>query len=174
MNGKAPTAAAAASAAKPKVVNPYAKKKSVAALPPAPAVAAAATTTSSIAKGNTAKAASSANFQAITNQSAQGQKPPQPPDVDPSCSFSQAFGDNDPDADFAAEERTEQRKFDETLLATNNIATNSTQHESEISDRDNHRTLSHHVLHVSKRQQGNPVLNHVRNVPVSVICKRLY
>eukprot|EP00956_Cyclotella_meneghiniana_P022641 scaffold43086_cov53-Cyclotella_meneghiniana.AAC.6 len=134
------TNTASATTSKPKVVNPYAKKKSSApSTAPAPAPAPA-------------------------------QQPKLPPPVDPSSTFSQAFGDYQPDANFCTEERSEQLKFDQALLVTEvngSVATAnaSTAAAPKISDRDNQQYLAPHVLHVSLRQRGNPVLNHIRNVP---------
>lgn len=89
-----------------------------------------------------------------------------PPPVDPSSTFSQAFGDYEPDANFCIEERSEQSKFDRALLVTEIKDTAATEAAApKISDRDNQQYLAPHVLHVSLRQRGNPVLNHIRNVP---------
>ena len=131
------TNTASATTLKPKVVNPYAKKKS------------------------------SAPSTAPTPAPAQQSK--LPPPVDPSSTFSQAFGDYEPDANFCTEERSEQLKFDQALLVTEvngSVATATASAAApKISDRDNQQYLAPHVLHVSLRQRGNPVLNHIRNVP---------
>ncbi|KAL7503836.1 hypothetical protein ACHAXN_001568 [Cyclotella atomus] len=143
---------------KPAVINPYAKKKSAAAplftTIAAPPVAAAAN------DGAPTNATSNSKFEVVTQKPLQV-KPPPPP-VDPSSTFSQAFGDHDADAHFGAEERSQQQKFDDALITIDSKTDDTI---PEISARDNQVHLAHHVLHVSTRQRGNPILNHVRNVP---------
>jgi DNA excision repair protein ERCC-1 len=146
---------------KPKIVNPYAKKKSV--VPPP----------TSIAPSN-ANASSTGAHPSATNNSAKQsshkdpvQRPPPPVDVDPSSTFSQAFGDYEPDANFDEHERSEQLKFDEALVSesTANPSDSTTTAVPEFTARDHHAFLQPNMLHVSTRQRGNPVLNHIRNVP---------
>ncbi|KAL7526834.1 hypothetical protein ACHAWF_001930 [Thalassiosira exigua] len=81
---------------------------------------------------------------------------PSPPPVTATTTFSQAFGDVDPDANFGEEERAQQAAFDQSLASNN---------PSNLNPRDNHTLLQPHSLHISTRQRGNPILAHIRNVP---------
>lgn len=144
---------------KPTVINPYAKKKSASAplpTPIAPPVAAANHRVQTNVTSNSKTEAIPLKPSVV--------KPPPPP-VDPSSTFSQAFGDYDADADFGAEERSQQQKFDDALKSIDVEIDNTNNTIPEISARENQVHLAHHVLHVSTRQRGNPILNHVRNVP---------
>ncbi|KAL7542887.1 hypothetical protein ACHAXR_013189 [Thalassiosira sp. AJA248-18] len=151
------SSAPAAASAKSKVVfNPYAKKKSTAAAPvPAPATA-----TNSTSKNPYSKPKRS---QGETQQ----QRKRRPPPVNESTTFSQAFGD--PDAQFGEEERAQQDAFDESALASTigNASTDAANNNStnDVSPRDHHTMLQPHMLHISTRQRGNPILAHIRNVP---------
>ena len=108
--------------------------------------------------------------------------PPPPPDTDdnPHATFSQAFGDVE-DSDHYRKEveaiggasggasgqdkaRAEQRAFDASAAAAADAAPSVP---GNISARDHHIALQPHVLHVSTKQRGNAVLNHIRNVPFS-------
>ena len=147
------------SSVKPKIVNPYAKKKSTVSSASATASAPVALKNQTSSNGKIERS----SFPVLPDQRSQ-LKPAPPRDVDPSSTFSQAFGDCDLDTDFGIEERSEQLKFDQAL-ASSEINTDDTKSMPQISDRDNQQFLAQHVLHVSTRQQGNPVLQHIRNVP---------
>ena len=75
-----------------------------------------------------------------------------PPDIGASATFSQAFGDEDIDQDFSSTHRKPETN-------ASNYATNG------ASLRDHHAMLQPHMLHISTRQRGNPILAHIRNVP---------
>ncbi|KAL7472456.1 hypothetical protein ACHAXS_012798 [Conticribra weissflogii] len=94
----------------------------------------------------------------------------EPPPVGPTTTFSQAFGDfTHPDAHYGEDDLAGQRAFDEELAASHasdssNPATTTTT-TPPINPRDYHSTLQPHILHISTRQRGNPLLSHIRNVP---------
>ena len=108
--------------------------------------------------------------------------PPPPPDTDdnPHATFSQAFGDVEDSEHYRKEveaiggasggssgqdkARAEQRAFDASAAAAADAAPSVP---GNISARDHHVALQPHVLHVSTKQRGNAVLNHIRNVPFS-------
>lgn len=145
-----PSANASSSSAPSTVVNPYAKKKS--------------TTTVT-------------NPYANRQPNPQQQKPQQtnnatkfrsPPDIGASATFSQAFGD----------EGLDQHSFHEEIASAHNNPKNKTTNASNIDApsnaneltngltlRDHHTMLQPHMLHISTRQRGNPILAHIRNVP---------
>ncbi|KAL9188672.1 hypothetical protein ACHAXT_007050 [Thalassiosira profunda] len=139
------------------VVNPYAKKAK------APVAAAAAA----------AAAAPSGPVNPYTKPKPklerQNQQPRSPPPVNASTTFSQAFGDVDPDAHFGEEERAQQVAFEESLASASagNGSANATNSNNAngMSARDHHRMLDGNALHISTRQRGNPILAHIRNVP---------
>ncbi|EJK59580.1 hypothetical protein THAOC_20175 [Thalassiosira oceanica] len=122
------------------VTNPYAKKKQTTA----PVV---------LPTSNGSRPAISAKPHASNG-------PPVIPSVLESTTFSQAFNEFDPDAGFGEEEKRAQLAFEEEV-DPNNIGEDS----SGITARDHHSMLSAHVLHISQKQKGNPVLLHIRNVP---------
>jgi len=97
----------------------------------------------------------------------QPQKRRQLPPVNEATTFSQAFGDEDPDAYFGQEERAHKLAFDYALAST--VTNSSTEPNGNstngITPRDHHTLLQPHMLHVSTRQRGNPILAHIRNVP---------
>lgn len=135
------------------VTNPYAKKKQTTApvvLPPSnglrPAIA--------------ATAASSHKSHASCNTS---DGPPVIPSVLDSTTFSQAFDAFDPDSGFGEEEKRAQLAFEEEVDPNDNGDGSS--FDNGITARDHHSMLSTHVLHISQKQKGNPVLQHIRNVP---------
>jgi DNA excision repair protein ERCC-1 len=168
-SSSAPPAAAAATKAKV-VINPYAKKKST-----------VTATTSTSTNNNTTHSNGTAsdnnpydkNRRRQEQVQEQSQRRPPPPPVNEYTTFSQAFGDVDPDANiFLEEERDQQRAFDDALASTSSSigdssgATKSTNNYSVTENpRDHHTMLQPHVLHISTRQRGNPILVHIRNVP---------
>ena len=145
-----PSTNASASSASSTVVNPYAKKKS--------------TTTVT-------------NPYANRQPNLQQRKPEQtnnatkfrsPPDIGASATFSQAFGD----------EGLDQHSFHEEIASAHNNPKNKTTNASNLDApsnaneltngltlRDHHTMLQPHMLHISTRQRGNPILAHIRNVP---------
>ncbi|KAL7497708.1 hypothetical protein ACHAWT_009305 [Skeletonema menzelii] len=145
-----PSANASSSSAPSTVVNPYAKKKS--------------TTTVT-------------NPYANRQPNPQQQKPQQtnnatkfrsPPDIGASATFSQAFGD----------EGLDQHSFHEEIASAHSNPKNKTTNASNLDApsnaneltngltlRDHHTMLQPHMLHISTRQRGNPILAHIRNVP---------
>lgn len=96
------------------------------------------------------------------------QKRPPPPPANEFTTFSQAFGDADLDAQFGEDERAQQLAFDQSMApATINgefdlLNNNST---DSITPRDQQTMLQPHCLHISTRQRGNPIIDHIRNVP---------
>lgn len=76
-----------------------------------------------------------------------------PPDIGASATFSQAFGDEDIDQHFIS---STHRKPETNALNDN---------ANGASLRDHHAMLQPHMLHISTRQRGNPILAHIRNVP---------
>jgi DNA excision repair protein ERCC-1 len=96
------------------------------------------------------------------------QKCPPPPPANEFTTFSQAFGDADLDAQFGEDERAQQLVFDQSMApATTNgdfepLNKNST---DGITPRDQQTMLQPHCLHISTRQRGNPIIEHIRNVP---------
>ena len=137
------------------VVNPYAKKRS--------------TTTINNPYAN--------RPQQKPNPQQQQQKPQQttnatkfrsPPDIGASATFSQAFGDEDIDQ-HAVNEAIAAAHDNSKNKATNasNIDTpsNANQLTNGLTLRDHHTMLQPHMLHISTRQRGNPILAHIRNVP---------
>lgn len=86
-----------------------------------------------------------------------------PPPVNEFTTFSQAFGNTDPDTDaLVDEEQSQQISFDRGIaLNTHNddIKNNG------ITPRDNQVMLQPHILHISTRQRGNPIIEYIRNVP---------
>lgn len=90
-----------------------------------------------------------------------------PPDIGPSATFSQAFGDEDLDHDeFIKVIASAHDGNSKTKTNTNNK--NASVNETTIIGatlRDQHTTLQPHMLHISTRQRGNPLLAHIRNVP---------
>ena len=163
----ASSAPAAKAAAKSKVVfNPYAKKKSTTSAS-APAPATGNNRTKSVHTNITA----SNPYSKFKHSQQQTQQQPQrrvpPPPVNVSTTFSQTFGDADPDAHFCEEERAQHVAFGETLASTTNSSndesiSNST---NDIILRDHHTMLQPHILHISTRQRENPMIAHIRNVP---------
>ena len=167
--------------AKPKVFNPYARKKSIASS--APSAPADISDPASRAAPNCTSGASTNN--GVTNNPynkpkkrtqeriSMEQLPPptrrfSPPPADKSTTFSQAFGGEDPDAKFGEEELAQQRAFDESLTSTAETSSSTETNNNSINGitpRDNHTILQPHVLHISTRQQGNPIISHIRNVP---------
>ncbi|KAL7452436.1 hypothetical protein ACHAWC_004153 [Mediolabrus comicus] len=93
-----------------------------------------------------------------------------PPNIGPSATFSQAFGDDEYD-------EFDQHAFDEAINSSaqssrnkthNATHTNASTNETTtngITLRDHHTMLQPHILHISTRQRGNPILAHIRNVP---------
>lgn len=95
--------------------------------------------------------------------------------------FSQAFQTLDETKPFkrqasnAAIERdsnVEQMKAEQRLLNMNEFQSlmqqqKQQQHLGNIRDKDHHQLLEPHMLHVSTKQRGNLVLNHIRNVPTA-------
>lgn len=90
-----------------------------------------------------------------------------PPDIGDKATFSQAFGDADLDQDAFNEAISSSHENSETATTnTGNTNTNeSTTNSVGISLRDHHAMLDSHMLHISTRQRGNPILAHIRNVP---------
>ena len=86
--------------------------------------------------------------------------PPAIPSVLESTTFSQAFDEFDPDAGFGEEEKRAQLAFEEEVDPGE-----ASSFDNGITARDHHSMLSTHVLHISQKQKGNPVLQHIRNVP---------
>ncbi|KAL3800778.1 hypothetical protein HJC23_001615 [Cyclotella cryptica] len=146
------------------VINPYAKKRNTALTSLANSTAA-----SSVVKNDVSSTAAHRSAMIGIHHDARGQKNCPPDlDVDPASTFSQAFGDYDPDAQFGVEERFAQYQFDEALAPSSTPRSNvhnTSSARNEPSARDHHVFLQPHILHVSTRQRGNPVLNHIRNVP---------
>ena len=67
------------------------------------------------------------------------------------------------------EDRLKQREMDTTDAGTASAAASTdVTTASDVDARDHHAHLQPHVLHVSTRQQGNPVLKHIRNVPFAM------
>lgn len=111
-------------------------------------------------------------------QQQQQQKPKQtneakrfrsPPDIGESATFSQAFGDEDLDQhafNEAIASAHDKSKTDtaNTRNANAHINTNETTNNG-VTARDHHAMLQPHMLHISTRQRGNPILAHIRNVP---------
>mmetsp|Transcript_10437 Transcript_10437/g.23184 ORF Transcript_10437/g.23184 Transcript_10437/m.23184 type:complete len:401 (-) Transcript_10437:1037-2239(-) len=168
------TAASAASKAAPssKVFNPYAKKKSTASASVAPASNPTPHVAANIrAKTVPASSIASNPYNRPKRAREQTQDPPQrrlsPLPVNESTTFSQAFGGADPDAHFGDEERAQQVAFDESLstIGTSSGTESNNNSTHGISPRDHHTMLQPHVLHISTRQRGNPILAHIRNVP---------
>ena len=89
-----------------------------------------------------------------------------PPNIGPSATFSQAFGDDDFDqhAFDEAINSSAQSSNNKTHATHTNASTNETTTNG-ITLRDHHTMLQPHILHISTRQRGNPILAHVRNVP---------
>ncbi|KAL7497392.1 hypothetical protein ACHAWX_000307 [Stephanocyclus meneghinianus] len=146
------------------VVNPYAKKNNTALQS-----LSNSTATSAVVKNDSSSNAVHGAGNIGVNVEAREHRTSLPArDVGPASTFSQAFGDYDPDARFGEEERLEQRQFDDSL-ASSSIPTgnfyNSSTEQIEPTARDHHVFLQPHILHVSTRQRGNPVLSQIRNVP---------
>lgn len=170
---KEPNSLAPAPAASKKAFNPYAKKmspKPSACSAPAPSSApAAASSSTSMPRNPYAKPTKIQGLQNQQRQEPQKQQkrslPPPPARIE-ATTFSQAFGDVDPDADFGEEERAKQAAFDESAFASSTIGTNNNaEGDNGITARDHHTMLQPHMLHISTRQRGNPILAHIRNVP---------
>lgn len=89
-----------------------------------------------------------------------------PPNIGPSATFSQAFGDDDFDqhAFDEAINSSAQSSNNKTHATHTNASTNETTTNG-ITLRDHHTMLQPHILHISTRQRGNPILAHIRNVP---------
>lgn len=176
MADQKPNAGAAAPAGKV-VFNPYAKKKCTTSASAVTSSAPSTTTTStSFNKRPWSGAASKSNTNSEQKKQTI-QSRPNPPDIGPLSTFSQAFGGEDPDASFGEEERAQQRAFDEALASStsnklnankttsNNATTSNATQINQQNLRDHHALLQPHILHVSTRQRGNPILAHIRNVP---------
>lgn len=166
------------------IFNPYAKKKSTTPISSAANIKGPSASTkqqTTVANNNTSvtKNDSTFNNKPPPHKNLQQQKQqsrPPPPPVGPFTTFSQAFGDENPDSNFGEEELAQQRAFDEELASSknekstnsNNDTTNSSNSESsvqQIAPRDHHTMLQPHILHISTRQRGNPLIAHIRNVP---------
>ncbi|KAL3758314.1 hypothetical protein ACHAWU_004279 [Discostella pseudostelligera] len=87
-----------------------------------------------------------------------------PPPVNEFTTFSQAFGNNDPDDNALVDEKQAQQLALDRSIASgthnNTIANNNG-----VTPRDNQAMLQSHILHISTRQRGNPIIEHIRNVP---------
>ena len=154
-----PQPSASTAAKKPSTVaNPYAKKRS------------STTVSNPYAKRQ----------QQITNpqQQQQQQKPQQtnnatkfrsPPDIGASSTFSQAFGDEDLDQsafnEAIASSVNDNSKSKTTHASNTNAPSNANESTNGLTLREHHTMLQPHMLHISTRQRGNPILAHIRNVP---------
>ena len=95
-------------------------------------------------------------------------KRPSPPPVNEFTTFSQAFGNDDPDANFGEEDRAQQIVFDQAISSSISCNTNNDSdlgNDLGITPRDHQTYLQPHTLHISTRQRGNPIIEHIRNVP---------
>lgn len=144
-------------------LNPYAKKNSN------PVSNAATPSTSSSILANTKrggpinpykqhKTADEQEHQSTQKQISQ----PPPPTVNEFTTFSQAFGNVDPDSEIVGEEQKQQLAFDRSIVS---IADNDSYTNTGVTPRDNQAMLQPHILHISTRQRGNPIIEHIRNVP---------
>jgi DNA excision repair protein ERCC-1 len=94
-----------------------------------------------------------------------------PPDIGESATFSQAFGDEDFDQDAFNEAMASAHDNSKTTTTnTSNTNAHTNTHETTtngvgVSLRDHHAMLDSHMLHISTRQRGNPLLAHIKNVP---------
>jgi DNA excision repair protein ERCC-1 len=103
-----------------------------------------------------------------TQQQPPPTKRPSPPPVNEFTTFSQAFGNEDPDANFGEEDRAQQFVFDQEISSHNSSNTNNDTNLGNnlgITPRDHQTYLQPHTLHISTRQRGNPIIEHIRNVP---------
>ncbi len=171
VNPYARSGATAAASSRPPV-NPYAKA-------PSTATSTRSTCSSGASRWNRNTAAAYV-IGAGGSGSNQPLPPPPPPDThdNPHATFSQAFGDVEDSEHYRKEveaiggasggasgqdkARAEQRAFDASAAAAADAAPSVL---GNISARDQHVALQPHVLHVSTKQRGNAVLNHIRNVP---------
>ena len=161
---------------KTNVYNPYAAKygRESASIAPAPPIAPAPhDSVNSRAKlapiCNPYTSAKRTVAQEHKQQPPPPQKRPPPPPVNEFTTFSQAFGDADPDAQFGEEERVQQLAFDQSMASTSTTNSDSEPHNNNSTDgitpRHHHTMLQPHCLHISTRQRGNPIIEHIRNVP---------
>jgi DNA excision repair protein ERCC-1 len=181
-----PYARSGAAASKP-LVNPYAKAASNASNRSAPAASSTSTSvsrpTSQPTTGRWNRNTAAAYAIGAGGVGGNRPLPPPPPDTDdnPHATFSQAFGDVEDSEHYQREvaaiggiggssrqdkARAEQRAFDAAASAASESSP-SEHIPGNISARDQHIALQPHVLHVSTKQRGNAVLNHIRNVPFS-------
>lgn len=150
---------------KAKVVNPYAKKNAAVN----PYAKKKATATPVGAANTPSKRPAAPSTVAISSTASATKQHRPPPAVDPFSTFSQAFGEFDADEGrFDEEERSQQRAFDAAITSSTASSpgpTTTAPTAATISARENQAHLQPHVLHVSTRQRGNPILSFVRNVP---------
>jgi DNA excision repair protein ERCC-1 len=146
-----------------KLLNPYAKKNTT---PSTSAIAAPILAPTLInvkaQRGPTnpyqKRQAANENTQAIRTSPL-----PPPPPVNEFTTFSQAFGNADPDADALVDkEQPQPISFDRGIAVNTH---NDDIKNNVITPRDNHVMLQPHMLHISTRQRGNPIIEYIRNVP---------
>jgi DNA excision repair protein ERCC-1 len=146
-------------------LNPYAKKNSNpvsnAATPSTSSSILASTKTQGGGPINPYKQRKTAVEQKQQSTQKQISQPP-PPTVNEFTTFSQAFGNVDPDSEIVGEEQKQQLAFDRSIVS---IADNDSYTNTGVTPRDNQAMLQPHILHISTRQRGNPIIEHIRNVP---------
>ena len=162
---------------KPQVINPYAKKKSIQSTETSQdlttSMKANGAPVNSVIKNNPYLKNKNKRPRQLASSPYKGKLPP-PPDVDEFTTFSQAFsGGNDADY-FGEEDRAEQLVFEQSLESSSATASESNINKSSnstalvdngITARDHQSMLQDNVLHISTRQRGNPIIDHIRNVP---------
>lgn len=168
MSRHAPRSERGADRTNTNVYNPYAKKNGTASASIAPAPHMAPASHDSVnSRAKLAPVGNPYNMSA-TRTGAQEHKK-QPPPVNEFTTFSQAFGDADPDAQYGEEERAQQLAFDNSMVSTSITTSEPEFHNNSSTDgitpRDHQTMLQPHCLHVSTRQRGNPIIDHIRNVP---------
>lgn len=146
-------------------LNPYAKKNSNpvsnAATPSTSSSILASTKTQGGGPINPYKQRKTADEQEHQSTQKQISQPP-PPTVNEFTTFSQAFGNVDPDSEIVGEEQKQQLAFDRSIASS---ADNDSYTNTGVTPRDNQAMLQPHILHISTRQRGNPIIEHIRNVP---------
>lgn len=158
----ASNATASTTQVKKPILNPYAKKKST------------KVSVSNTKSSTDNRQSTSSSLQTSNNQTAQRSTSSSSREIqinDQATSFSQAFNsiektDQYKKAQTASTSNNDQLfDIDETEFDFNTSNNTSTNVNNLISNRENHAFLQPHVLHVSTRQRGNRILNHIRNVP---------
>jgi DNA excision repair protein ERCC-1 len=148
------------------MLNPYAKKNSTPSVTAAAALSKSSSTLGiAEAHGGTINPYKKAKKSADEHNHQPIQMHISPPPVNEFTTFSQAFGNTDPnDNALVGEEQAQQLAFDRSIASASDTH-NDTIANNGVTPRENQAMLQSHILHISTRQRGNPIIEHIRNVP---------